>query len=154
MKTKTKSAQPAVPASLSDFLCFAVYSANLGFGRVYKPLLEELGLTYLQFVTLIALHEEDGQTVGSLGEKLYLDSSTLTPMLKRLEALGFVTRHRDKQDERQVRIKLTAAGERVRDKAFCGLDPIVEATGLTPADFQRLQRDLRVLRDSLMKAAT
>jgi DNA-binding MarR family transcriptional regulator len=154
MKTKAKIGSQAVPGTLSDFLCFAVYSANLGFGRVYKPLLEELGLTYLQFVTLVALHEQDEQTVGSLGEKLYLDSSTLTPLLKRLEAMGFVTRRRDKEDERQVRIRLTAAGEAVRDKATCNLDPIVAATGLAPADFQRLQRDLRVLRDNLMKAST
>ncbi len=94
MKRKVKNEAAEAPAKLSDFLCFAVYSTNLAFGRVYKPLLDELGLTYLQFVALIALNEEDNQTVGSLGEKLFLESSTLTPMLKRVEAMGYVTRQR------------------------------------------------------------
>lgn len=154
MKKKTKNDAPELASTLSEFLCFAVYSTNLAFGRVYKPLLDELGLTYLQFVTLVALKEEDGQTVGSLGEKLYLDSSTLTPLLKRLEAMGFVTRQRDTVDERQVRIGLTEAGRRVRDRGFCGLSPIIDATGLAPDDFRRLQHDLSTLRDSLIKAST
>lgn len=153
MKKQVKNEEPQAPATLSEFLCFAVYSTNLAFGRVYKPLLEELGVTYLQFVTLVALAEDDGQTVGHLGDKLYLDSSTLTPLLKRLEAMGFVTRVRDKDDERQVRIRLTEAGRRVRDKAMCSLDPIVEATALKPDDFRRLQSDLRLLRDSLIESA-
>jgi MarR family transcriptional regulator, organic hydroperoxide resistance regulator len=154
MKKNVKIEETTPPAMLSDFLCFAVYSTNLAFGRVYKPLLEELGLTYLQFVALVALHEQNDQTVGSLGEKLYLDSSTLTPLLKRLEAMGFVTRQRDSVDERQVRVGLTDAGRRVRDRGSCGLTPIVEATGLEPEDFRRLQRDLVTLRDSLIKATT
>lgn len=154
MKKNVKSEEATAPATLSEFLCFAVYSTNLAFGRVYKPLLEELGLTYLQFIALVALHEQDDQTVGSLGEKLYLDSSTLTPLLKRLEAMGYVTRQRDSVDERQVRVGLTEAGRRVRDRGSCGLTPIVEATGLAPDDFRRLQRDLVTLRDSLIKAAT
>ena len=95
---------------LDEFLCFAVYSTNLAFNRVYKPLLDELGLTYPQYIALVALYEEANQTVGQLGEKLFLDSSTLTPLLKRLEAMGAVTRQRDSQDERQVRINLTAQG--------------------------------------------
>lgn len=154
MKKNVKIEESAAPATLSDFLCFAVYSTNLAFGRVYKPLLEELGLTYLQFIALVALHEQNDQTVGSLGEKLYLDSSTLTPLLKRLEAMGYVTRQRDSVDERQVRVSLTEAGRRVRDRGSCGLSPIVEATGLPPDDFRRLQRDLVTLRDSLIKAST
>lgn len=99
------------------------------------------------------MRRQDGQTVGSLGDKLFLDSSTLTPLLKRLEAMGFVTRRRSKDDERQVRIHLTDAGKRVHEKAINGLDPIVAATGLSTTDFQRLQRDLRALRDNLMKAS-
>src|SRR5689334_20961369 len=98
---------PSTPdtPSLSDFLCFAVYSANLAFGRAYRPMLDELGLTYTQYVALIALWEEDDQTVSSLGEKLFLESNTLTPILKKLEAVGFVERRRDPADERSVRIK-------------------------------------------------
>jgi MarR family transcriptional regulator, organic hydroperoxide resistance regulator len=154
MKKNAKIDVAAAPATLSDFLCFAVYSTNLAFGRVYKPLLDELGLTYLQFIVLIALHEQDGQTVGSLGGKLFLDSSTLTPLLKRLEAMGFLTRQRDALDERQVRVSLTDAGRRVRDRGTCGLGPIVDATGLAPDDFRRLQRDLVMLRNSLIKASS
>ena len=92
---------------LDDFLCFAIYSANLAVNRVYKPLLDQLGLTYPQYLVLVVLYEEDDQTVGRLGDKLFLDSSTLTPLLKRMESVGYVTRQRDPQDERQVRVRLT-----------------------------------------------
>ena len=88
---------------LGDFLCFAVYSANLAFGRAYKPILDQVGLTYPQYITIVALWEEDNQTVGSLGEKLFLESNTLTPLLKKLEAMGYVRRERAAADERQVR---------------------------------------------------
>ena len=98
---------------LSNFLCFAVYSANLAFGRVYKPILEPLGLTYTQYIAMVALSEEDDQTVGVLGEKLFLESNTLTPILKKLESLGYVRRQRDPADERQVRVSLTVAGRRL-----------------------------------------
>ncbi|MET0272951.1 MAG: MarR family transcriptional regulator [Phenylobacterium sp.] len=139
--------------SLNDFLCFAVYSTNLAFGRAYKPLFDELGLTYLQYATLIALHEEGGQTVTQLSEKLFLESSTLTPLLKRLEAMGHVTRLRDAKDERQVRVNLTKAGEAIFQQAFCGRSAVIEATGLSHESFLRLQRDLITLRDNLLKAS-
>ncbi|MBL8548806.1 MAG: MarR family transcriptional regulator [Hyphomonadaceae bacterium] len=138
--------------SLGDFLCFAIYSTNLAFGRVYKPLFDELGLTYLQYAALIALKEKDGQTVGQLGEKLYLDSSTLTPLLKRLEAMGRVTRRRDPEDERQVRVSLTGAGREIFERAFCGRTAVIEATGLEHDAFLRLQRDLVTLRDNLLSS--
>jgi len=153
MTKKAKTDQSALAATLAEFLCFAVYSTNLAFGRVYKPLLEAVGLTYPQFVVLVALHEEDAQTVGSLGDKLFLESSTLTPLLKRLEAMGHVTRQRDPEDERQVRVRLTQKGRGMREKTFCGLDPIIKATGLAPRDFKRIQGELRDLRDNLLKAA-
>ena len=86
--------KPAAPR-LADFLCFAIYSANLAFGRAYRPILEQLGLTYPQYVTMVALWEEDNRTVGGLGETLFLDSNTLTPLLKKLEAMGYVRRRRD-----------------------------------------------------------
>src|SRR6218665_1618716 len=97
----------SLAANLGDFLCFAIYSTNLAFNRVYKPLFSELGITYSQYAALVALKEEKGQTVGRLGEKLFLESSTLTPMLKRMESAGYVTRRRDSSDERQVRLSLT-----------------------------------------------
>src|SRR5262245_5988816 len=92
--TPMKTTQRADPPSLklADFLCFAIYSANLAFGKVYRPLLDALGLTYTQYVTMVALLEEDDQTVSGLGEKLFLESNTLTPILKKLEAMGYVER--------------------------------------------------------------
>ena len=101
---------------LADFLCFAVYSANLAYGRAYKAILEELGLTYTQYIAIVALWEEDNQTVSSLGEKLFLESNTLTPILKKLETMGYLRRQRDAADERQVLVSLTDAGRRLRRK--------------------------------------
>ncbi len=149
----SNDSEEELAGSLSDFLCFAVYSTNLAFGRAYKTLLDEVGLTYLQYAALIALHEEDGQTVSQLGDKLFLESSTLTPLLKRLEGMGHVVRKRDSADERQVRVSLTESGRKVFETAFCGRTAIIEATGLAHADFIRLQRDLITLRDNLLKSA-
>src|ERR1700758_4072727 len=120
--------QPAsADVKLSDFLCFAVYSANLAFGKAYKPILEELGLTYTQYITIIALWEEDNQTVSGLGEKLFLESNTLTPILKKLEGMGYLRRQRDPTDERQVLVSLTEAGRHLREKG--GQRNLVKATG-------------------------
>lgn len=146
-KTATKPA-----ATLGDFLCFAVYSTNLAFNRAYKPFLDEIGITYPQYVTLVALSEQDNATVSALGEKLFLESSTLTPLLKRLETMGLVTRRRDTEDERQVRIGLTEAGRAVFEKAFCTRAPLTDATKLDHETFVRLQRDLIALRDNLLKS--
>ncbi|WP_168789480.1 MarR family winged helix-turn-helix transcriptional regulator [Paraburkholderia aromaticivorans] len=143
--------QPAsTDVKLSDFLCFAVYSANLAFGKAYKPILEELGLTYTQYITIIALWEEDDQTVSSLGEKLFLESNTLTPILKKLEAAGYVERQRDPEDERQVRVGLTKSGRRLREKGL-NMD-LVEATGLAPDEFSKVQKAIVTLRNNLVKA--
>jgi DNA-binding MarR family transcriptional regulator len=134
---------------LSDYLCFAIYSANLAFGKAYKPLLEELGLTYTQFITVIALWEEDDQTVSGLGEKLFLESNTLTPILKKLETMGYVRRQRDPADERQVRVGLTEAGRRLREKALNA--SLMKACGLLPDEFCKVQKDVVKLRDNLVK---
>ncbi|MBD9440056.1 MarR family transcriptional regulator [Pseudomonas fluorescens] len=135
---------------LSEFLCFAVYSTNLAFGKAYKPLLEQLGLTYTQYITLVALWETDDQTVGSLGEKLFLESNTLTPILKKLEAMGYLQRQRDPEDERQVRIKLTRQGRALREnQPESGLS---EATGLTTQEFTQLQQSVVKLRNNLIKS--
>jgi len=135
---------------LADFLCFAVYSANLAFGKAYKPILDELGLTYTQYITIIALWEEDNQTVGSLGEKLFLESNTLTPILKKLEAMGYLERSRDPADERQVRVSLTRSGRRLREKGL-NMD-LVDACGLTPQEFTKVQKSIATLRNNLIKA--
>jgi DNA-binding MarR family transcriptional regulator len=143
--------EQAQVTKLADFLCFAVYSTNLAFGKVYRPLLEELGLTYTQYVTVVALSEEDDQTVSGLGEKLFLESNTLTPILKKLEAMGHLERTRDPTDERQVRIRLTEAGRRLREKAY-GSD-LGDACGISTEEFKRLQKEIVALRTNLLKAA-
>jgi DNA-binding MarR family transcriptional regulator len=134
---------------LSNFLCFAVYSANLAFGRAYKPILDKVGLSYTQYIVLVALAEADDQTVGALGEKLFLESNTLTPILKKLESLGYIRRQRDPADERQVRISLTSAGRRLLDKDLSA--GLLEATGLG-ADFPAVQKTVARLRDNLLRA--
>ncbi len=144
----TDLTNPDTP-KLADFLCFAVYSANLAFGRAYKPLLEDLGVTYTQWITIVALWEQDDQTVSSLGEKLFLESNTLTPILKKLEAMGYLHRQRDPADERQVRISLTEAGKRLREK---GLQrTLVKATGLSPDEFVDVQGVVAKVRDNLLE---
>jgi len=140
---------PTMP-KLADFLCFAVYSANLAYGRAYKPILDALGVTYTQWIAIVALWEEDGLTVGALGERLFLESNTLTPILKKLEALGCVVRRRDPADERQVIVTLTPAGRALRETG--AQRTLVQAAGLTPDDFRRLQRDVTRLRDNLIRS--
>ena len=150
--TKAEGAKqnPTKPR-LADFLCFAIYSANLAYGRAYKPILEELGLTYTQYIAIVALWEEDNQTVSGLGEKLFLESNTLTPILKKLEAMGYLRRQRDAADERQVMVSLTDAGRRLREK---GLPMnLVEASGLTAEEFPKMQKAIVTLRNNLIKAA-
>ncbi|KSV72326.1 hypothetical protein N182_29800, partial [Sinorhizobium sp. GL2] len=137
--------------ALDSFLCFAVYSANHAFTRIYKPLLEELDLTYPQYLVMVLLWEKDDQTVGSLGERLFLESSTLTPMLKRLEAAGYIARVRDKADERQVRVQLTEMGKALRQKAIDVPRNLGEATKLGPGDLERLRAEVSSLRDTLLK---
>src|SRR3984893_18050799 len=129
---------------LEDYLCFAVYSANLSLHRLLKPLLDEVGLTYPQYLVLIALYDDDHQTVGGLGDKLFLDSSTLTPLLKRMEA--------NPQDERQVRIRLTPQGRSVREKGIGFRADYVETTDLMPAASRQLRQDMAKLRENLSKA--
>lgn len=133
---------------LDDFLCFAVYSANLAFGKAYRPILDKLGLSYTQYITIICLWEHGAQTVSELGEKLFLESNTLTPILKKLEALGYLQRKRNEADERQVVVNLTDAGKKLREK---GLSMnLVAATGLSPAEFTALQSTVVRLRNNLI----
>ncbi|WP_158903641.1 MarR family winged helix-turn-helix transcriptional regulator [Burkholderia sp. L27(2015)] len=146
----TKPTKPADPPELklADFLCFAVYSANLAFGKAYKPILDELGLTYTQYIAIIALWEEDNQTVSGLGEKLFLESNTLTPILKKLEAIGYLRRQRDPEDERQVLVSLTDTGRRLREKGL-SMD-LTEACGLAADEFPRMQKAVARLRNNLI----
>ena len=141
-KTKTSD-----PPRLADFLCFAVYSANLAYGRAYKPILDELGVSYTQWIIIVALWEQDEQTVGQLGEKLFLESNTLTPILKKLESLGLVERRHGTVDERQRFILLTPKGRALRE---AGLQrTLVAATGLGRDEFVETQRAVVKVRDNL-----
>jgi DNA-binding MarR family transcriptional regulator len=135
-------------AKLADFMCFAIYSANLAYGRAYRPILDELGITYTQWIIIVALWETDNQTVGGLGEKLFLESNTLTPILKKLEELGYLSRRRDRTDERQVLVTLTEAGRALRNKGV--QRNLVGATGLTPEEFKIVQKAVTRIRDNLI----
>ena len=151
MDKQAESSNEAV--RFGDFMCFAVYSTNLAYSRVYKPVLEQLGLTYPQYITIICLWEEDNQTVKGLSEKLFVEPSTMTPMLKRLEAMGFVRRERDSKDERSVRVALTDAGRSVREKAFAYREVTAKAAGLSPEEFRILQKAIVRLRSNLIDAS-
>lgn len=115
MATPTTSPDQAL--LLDNQLCFALYSASLAMTKLYKPLLDELGLTYPQYLAMLVLWERDGLMVSELGERLYLDSGTLTPLLKRLEGAGLIARIRDTADERRVHITLTAQGRKLKARA-------------------------------------
>lgn len=137
---------------LDDFLCFAIYSTGHAFTRVYKPMLDELGLTYPQYLVMVALWESDGQTVGQIGDRLLLESSTLTPLLKRLETAALVRRERDREDERQVRVYLTEAGATLKKRAARIPAEIGCATDLTLADVKGLAAEINKLRAKLLAA--
>ncbi|WP_439491816.1 MarR family winged helix-turn-helix transcriptional regulator [Bosea sp. (in: a-proteobacteria)] len=148
------AAQPPLPPSgpkLSEFLCFALYSASHAFNRLYKPLLDELGLTYPQYLVMVTLWERDDRTVGEIGEQLFLESNTLTPLLKRMEAAGLVSRSRDPADERQVRLRLTGEGRTLLDKARSVPPCVLEATGLTAEQARELTDQIGALRTTLSR---
>ncbi|ACM31957.1 MarR family winged helix-turn-helix transcriptional regulator [[Acidovorax] ebreus] len=141
---------PSPPELLLDNqLCFALYSASLAMTKLYKPLLDTLGLTYPQYLVMLALWERDGLTVSELGERLFLDSGTLTPLLKRLESAGLLARLRDVQDERRVRITLTGQGRALRDGAQPIPHCVLARAQCTPADIGALTAQLHGLRDRL-----
>lgn len=134
---------------LDNQLCFALYSASLAMTRLYKPLLAELGLTYPQYLALLVLWERDGLMVSELGERLSLDSGTLTPLLKRLEGLGLVARIRDVNDERRVHITLTAAGRKLKSRAAKVPGCILDATQCTIPELVSLTQQVQALRQRL-----
>lgn len=142
-----KPAKPPVP--LEDQLCFAIYSAGMAIQRAYKPHLEALGLTYPQYLVLNVLWRQDGQTVGAVAQQLALESSTLTPILKRLEAAGLVHRTRDPANARQVFVALTEEGKALRSRAGCLGDALLQASGQTPAALARLNGEMNELRTAV-----
>ncbi len=139
------------PVPLDEQLCFALYGASMAMGRVYKPLLDALGLTYPQYLVLNALWEEDGRTIGGLAERLGLESSTITPLVKRLETAGLMTRERNPEDERQVRVTLTERGDGLRAESGCIAQAAFARTGMSMPDVEGLTRQIHTLRRALAR---
>lgn len=135
---------------LDNQLCFALYSTSLAMTRLYKPLLDELGLTYPQYLTMLVLWEQDGLTVSELGQRLYLDSGTLTPLLKRLETSGFISRIRAVEDERRVHITLTAAGRKLKAQAAKIPGCILSASQCSIPELMALTQQVQALRQRLV----
>ncbi|MDP1789510.1 MAG: MarR family transcriptional regulator [Methylibium sp.] len=141
---------PAGPAlALDAQLCFALYSASLAMTKRYRPMLGSLGLTYPQYLVMLALWEHDGSSVSSLGERLFLDSGTLTPLLKPLQAAGLLTRERATDDERRVVVTLTPAGRTLRRRALGVPAALAEATASSPGELAALTATLQQLRAAL-----
>lgn len=147
--TLPPEALPSEALALDRQLCFAVYSAAHAFNRTYKPLLDPYGLTYPQYLVLLSLWEEDGRTVKALGTALGLDSGTLSPLLKRLEASGYIRRARDRADERQVLVTLTQKGRAMRDEAGGIRMEIGRASGCSHAALEDLNAALQRLTANL-----
>jgi MarR family transcriptional regulator, organic hydroperoxide resistance regulator len=148
--------RPARPAAVADWLqldqqlCFALYSSSLAMTKLYKPLLEPLGLTYPQYLALLVLWERDGLAVGELGERLFLDSGTLTPLLKRMEAAGWLQRERAAEDERRVIVTLTPAGRALRQQARAVPRALAKASGCSAQELVELTQRLQHLRAQLI----
>jgi DNA-binding MarR family transcriptional regulator len=141
-----------LPLMLDNQLCFAVYSTAHAFNRVYKPLLDRLGLTYPQYLAMLVLWERDDVPVKDIGERLFLDSGTLTPLLKRLEAAGLIRRTRSADDERQVLIALTSQGQALREKAKAVPQGLLAASACSVGELTAMKNDLVALRDKLNAA--
>lgn len=138
---------------LDNQLCFAVYSASLAMTKLYKPLLDKLKLTYPQYLVMLVLWERDGLMVSELGERLSLDSGTLTPLLKRLEANALVARIRDVADERRVHVSLTAAGRRLKARAAGVPACLMAASQCSIEELVALTQQIQQLRDRVKAAA-
>jgi len=150
--TRTAARPSADALRLDHQLCFALYSSSLAMTKLYKPLLEPLGLTYPQYLAMLALWENDGLTVSELGERLFLDSGTVTPLLKRLESAGLVQRERDARDERRVRVHLSDAGRALRRQAAAVPGCVLDASQCSVDEVLALTREIQTLRDRLQQA--
>ena len=145
--------QDAETSRLDSMLCFTVYSTAHAFNRAYKPLLDRLGLTYPQYLVMLALWERDGVPLKDIGERLFLDSGTLTPLLKRLEKAQLIKRTRSSEDERQVLIALTPQGQALHDKARAVPQSVLAATACSVAELSAIKNEIVALRDRLNAAA-
>ncbi|MDP3799548.1 MAG: MarR family transcriptional regulator [Polaromonas sp.] len=147
-KTATQAADAML--LLDNQLCFALYSTSLAMTKLYKPLLDALGLTYPQYLAMLVLWEQDGLTVSELGQRLYLDSGTLTPLLKRLEVSGLISRIRAVEDERRVHISLTAAGRKLKAQAANIPGCILSASQCSIPELIALTQQVQALRQRLV----
>ncbi|PXX39982.1 MarR family winged helix-turn-helix transcriptional regulator [Undibacterium pigrum] len=147
---KTPAETPINMLALENQFCFALYSSSLALTKAYKPMLDALGLTYPQYLVMLVLWEQDNVLVKDIGHALFLDSGTLTPLLKRLEANGLLERHRDESDERQVRITLTPAGKDLRNAALDIPQKILCASGQSKETLMQLRSQLSDLRNELL----
>jgi DNA-binding MarR family transcriptional regulator len=150
---KATISQPA-ELTLDEALCFALYSASRALTGFYRPLLDELGITYPQYLVLLALWERDGVPVGALADRVRLDYGTLSPLLKRLQAAGLITRERRADDERSVIVSLTDTGRLLRARADCIPAEVVAATGLDAESFEGLRETLQRLTAAVTAASS
>jgi DNA-binding MarR family transcriptional regulator len=141
------------PPDVDEMLCFSIYSAGHAFNQLYRPLLDAIGLTYPQYLVMVALWNRDGRTVKELGETLFLDSSTLTPLLKRLEAAGLLTRTRNPQDERQVLLHVSEKGRALQQDAAPVAQCVNDTVGLDADTVKTIRSAIDAIRDSLHKRA-
>lgn len=133
-------------------LCFSIYGADLAIHRAYKPLLDQMGLTYPQYLVLHALWETDGLTISAIADRLALEPSTVTPLVKRLEAAGFLGRRRNPQDERQVQVRLTDRGRDMREESACLGEALLRRAGMSLEELGQLNRQVQRLRDALSRS--
>ncbi|PSH68242.1 MarR family transcriptional regulator [Phyllobacterium brassicacearum] len=141
----------ATPLPLDSQLCFSIYSASIAIHRLYKPMLDELGVTYTQYLVLSTLWEKEGLTITAIADRLGLEPSTITPAVKRLESAGFVTRRRSTSDERQVRVHTTARGSNLHARTACLTDALFHRSGLTVPEMIDLNRKVQALREGMIK---
>ena len=139
----------AAATLLENQLCFSLYATSMAVTRLYKPLLDRLGITYPQYLVLLALWEQDGRTVGGIAARLGLESSTVTPLVKRLEAAGLLTRSRNPEDERQVQVRLTSHGIALQEECGCLAEALVMRSGMKGKRLTALNKDVQALRDAL-----
>ncbi|RNB89881.1 MarR family transcriptional regulator [Brevibacillus fluminis] len=130
---------------LDNQLCFSIYACSREISRLYRPVLDELGLTYPQYLVLLVLWEQEECNVKELGERLFLDSGTLTPMLKRMEAAGLITRQRSQTDERVVFVRLTEQGQALKERAYCIPESLLAKSGISEGEFAGMLSQFRQL---------
>jgi len=135
----------AAALPLDQQLCFSLYAASMAISRAYKPMLDAMGITYPQYLVLHALWEEDGRTIGQIADRLSLESSTITPLVKRLEAAGHLTRARSSVDERRVEVRLTDSGRGLREQCGCLAETLMERLSITSAELDQLNLQVQKL---------